>query len=206
VDDRRLDASAARDLAAIVLAGGAGRRLGGIDKPGLVVGGRSMAGTVVSAATHAGAASVIVVGPVRADLAAPGVSFTSEEPAGGGPLPALRAGLRLVAEPWVLLLAGDLPFLTWQVLGLIVAAARSAGGAVLGDDDGRPQWLASCWQTGELRAALDSYVGNSLHGVLSSLPYAEVTMATRDGAPPCWIDCDTPEDLAAIRSLTGDPG
>ncbi len=165
-----------------------------------------MVETVVSAATRAGARSVVVVGPVRAELAAPGVSFTSEEPAGGGPLPALRAGLRLVSEPWMLLLAGDLPFLTSEVLELIVAAARPAGGAVLGDDGGRPQWLASCWQTGELRAALGSYMGNSLRGVLSSLPYAEVTMATQAGALPCWTDCDTPEDLATIRSLTGDPG
>jgi molybdenum cofactor guanylyltransferase len=188
---------AAHAVAAVVLAGGAGRRLGGVDKPSVVVGGRSLAASVVAAAISAGVSRAVVVGPVRADLAALGVSFTTEEPPGGGPVPALRAGLELVSEPWVLLLAGDLPFLTGRVLGELVAARP----AVLFDDSGRPQWLVSCWRMADLRTALGSYAGSSLRGLLSSLPYSEVTVAVEAGGPPCWMDCDTYEDLAAARSF-----
>jgi len=210
MDDRETgdagSAVAARDrspelLAAVVLAGGAGRRLGGVDKPAIMVGGRPLLGSVVEAAVLAGAGRIVVVGPARPGF--PVVSFTSEEPAGGGPVPALRAGLALVSEPVMLLLAGDLPFLDAGVLRGLAASARdgTGDGAVLVDDSGRAQWLASCWGTAGLRAALESYSGDSLRGLLSSLNYAELAPAPEAGAPPWWLDCDTPEDLAAARSL-----
>ena len=106
----------------IVLAGGRGARLGGRDKPSLVVGGRTLLadkpglvvggtliGAVVAAGTEAGARQVIVVGPPRAGL--DGVSFVTEQPPGAGPVPALRRGLAEARPRWVAVLAADLPFL-----------------------------------------------------------------------------------------------
>ena len=186
-------------LAAVVLAGGAARRLGGADKSSFVVGGRMLLASVVEAAVSAGASRVVVVGPVRGGLIEP-VSFITEEPAGGGPVPALRAGLGLVSEPWVLLLASDLPFLTGQVLRELAAA----GPAVVVDGEGRPQWLTSCWPTSDLRTALSSYEGNSLRDLLAPLRYAEAAVPAGAGVAPCWLDCDTPEDLAVARSWAGD--
>ncbi|NUW41709.1 molybdenum cofactor guanylyltransferase [Nonomuraea rhodomycinica] len=103
---------------AVVLAGGEARRLGGADKPGLVVGGRTLLERVAGAVSGAG--RVVVVGPAR-DL--PGVVFTQEDPPGGGPVPALRAGLREVTAPRVVLLAADLPFLTPPHISALLAAA-----------------------------------------------------------------------------------
>jgi molybdopterin-guanine dinucleotide biosynthesis protein A len=74
---------------ALVLAGGAARRLGGTDKPALAVGGRMLLDRVLAAC--AAARTTVVVGP-RRPTARP-VLWTREEPAGGGPLPALAAGL-----------------------------------------------------------------------------------------------------------------
>ncbi|MGH3739543.1 MAG: molybdenum cofactor guanylyltransferase, partial [Micromonosporaceae bacterium] len=75
--------------AAIVLAGGAARRLGGADKPGLAVAGRSLLSRVLDAV--ADAYPRIVVGPPRQ---LPGdVILTREQPPGGGPVAALAAGL-----------------------------------------------------------------------------------------------------------------
>lgn len=187
-------------FAAIVLAGGQGERLGGADKPGLRIGGRSMLATVVGVAVSAGAQAVVVVGPRRPGLG-PLVRFTSEQPPGAGPVPALRAGLRLVTASWLLLLAADLPFLRAEHLRALVEAAsradgrESAGSAVLADPSGSAQWLVSAWRTADLRAALAGYRGDSLHGVLAPLRPAEVTIATGGGPPP-WLDCDTPGDLA----------
>ncbi|RJL36059.1 molybdenum cofactor guanylyltransferase [Bailinhaonella thermotolerans] len=104
---------------AVVLAGGSARRLGGVDKPGLAVGGRTLLRRVVDAAGDAGRA--IVVGPEREGL--PGVLFTRERPPGGGPVPALRAGLDLCEADHVLLLAADLPFLAADHVALLRAAA-----------------------------------------------------------------------------------
>jgi molybdopterin-guanine dinucleotide biosynthesis protein A len=201
----------AESLAALVLAGGLARRLGGADKPGIAIGGRPMVTAVAAAAAGAGATHLVVVGPPRpglaGDLAAQGyavaVEFTTEQPPGAGPVPALRAGLRLVTAPWMFLLAADLPFLRDSHLRALLTAARGqrASGAMLVDDQGRPQWLASCWRAADL-AALAGYQGSSLGGVLGPLRPVEVILAS-DQAPP-WLDCDTPQDVAAARALGTD--
>jgi len=194
-------------LAALVLAGGQASRLGGADKPGIEVGGRTLLAAVAMAAAGAGAWHVVVVGPARPELAAalPGgarVDFTTERPAGAGPVPALRAGLTRVREPWLLLLAADLPFLRDSHLReLVEAAKRSGAGALLVDGDDRPQWLVSCWRTASLRTALAGYAGSSLGGLLGPLRAAHVAVAAGGEAPP-WQDCDTPEDVATARALT----
>ncbi len=57
-----------------------------------------------------------------------------------------------------------------------------------------------------LRAALAEYAGASLGGLLGPLAPVAVTLnpapAGRAGPErPPWLDCDTPEDLAAARRL-----
>lgn len=191
-----------------MLAGGQARRLGGRDKPGIRLGQRSLVGAVIAAASQAGASRVVVVGPERPELVdemagagGAGVEFTCERPAGAGPVPALRTGLDLITEPWLLLLAADLPFLTAAALRDLVGAAGPAGGAVVTDEQGRPQWLVSCWHAPDLRAALASYTGNSLRGLLAPLPHVDVAAVAEPGKPPYWLDCDTPEDLATAQRL-----
>ena len=203
----------ARTFDAVVLAGGRGTRLGGADKPGLVVGRRTLLGSVVSAVTEAGASRVVVVGPDRPAILRPGtggpgtgggrgrVSFTREEPPGGGPVAALRCGLAEVSAPDVVLAAADLPFLRpAHVTRLLAAlAGQGAPGVVLLDASGRPQWLAGCWQAAVLRAALGAYAGSSLRGVLGPLEPAALPDETAAGEPPPWLDCDTADDLRVAR-------
>ena len=196
------------DFDAVILAGGLGTRLGGADKPGLPVGSLTMAASVASAAVAAGASQVVLVGPSRADLAmicAPlpgGLTVVREEPPGAGPVPALRAGLTRVRAPWVALLAADLPFLRGADISSLLAAATpgTPAGVVLADAEAAPQWLAGCWQTAGLRAALLEYRGSSLRGLLGPLQPALIgpaAMPSRE--PPPWLDCDTPAELAAAR-------
>lgn len=78
--------------AAVVLAGGAARRMGGVDKPALPVGGRPMRDRVLAAV--ADAAPRVLVGPAGA--VPPGVRVTREDPPGGGPVAAAAAGLALL--------------------------------------------------------------------------------------------------------------
>ncbi|MGE5291685.1 MAG: molybdenum cofactor guanylyltransferase [Micromonosporaceae bacterium] len=187
----------------MVLAGGYARRLGGADKPGVTVGGRTLAASVLSAAAEA--SSVIVVGPERPELCElrpAGLRFVREEPPGGGPVAALRRGLAEVRESWVAVLAADLPFLRAQTLRALLVSGRDAAssaspssGAILVDADGRPQWLAGCWRTRALLAALATHRGSSLGGLLAPLRPVEFTVNLAAGEPPPWLDCDTPADI-----------
>lgn len=92
---------------AVVLAGGAAKRLGGADKPGLTVGGLTLLDRVLGACRGAG--TTVVVGG-RRETVRP-VVWAREEPPGGGPLAALGAGVRGVSARTVLVLSADLPFL-----------------------------------------------------------------------------------------------
>ncbi|MEU4632796.1 NTP transferase domain-containing protein [Micromonospora chalcea] len=96
--------------AAVVLAGGAARRMGGVDKPARPVGGRPMLHRVLAAVADAD--QRIVVGP--SGPVPGGVRTTREEPPGGGPVAAIAAGLALLdpGTTTVALLAADLPLLT----------------------------------------------------------------------------------------------
>ncbi|GAA1279124.1 hypothetical protein GCM10009677_36880 [Sphaerisporangium rubeum] len=190
---------------AVILAGGAASRLGGADKPAARVGDRTLIGHVASAVPHA--AHLVVVGPPRpASGLGPGRAvFVQESPPGGGPVPALRAGLAAVTAPWVALLAADLPFLRPEHVAGLLSAAGEAAGAVLVDDEGREQWLTGVWRTGTLRESLRAYEGRSLRGLLSPLHPVCLTLPVGDSALPPWFDCDTPSDLAAARRHHGGP-
>jgi molybdopterin-guanine dinucleotide biosynthesis protein A len=204
----------ARAFDAVVLAGGRGTRLGGADKPGLVVGQRTLLGSVVWAVTEAGASRVVVVGPQRPASGSPGargaeqVRYTREDPPGGGPVPALRRGLAEVSAPDVVLLAADLPFLRpVHVTRLLAAlAGPAARGAALLDASGQPQWLASGWPAAVLRTALEGYPGRSLRGVLGPMEPVLLPDETAAGEPPPWLDCDTADDLRVAQDWAARAG
>lgn len=180
---------------AVVLAGGGARRLDGADKPALLVGGRPLVAWVASAVPGAG--RLILVGPERPELA--GAIAVREDPPGGGPVPALRAGLAMVRAPWVAVLAADLPFFRAEHVDELRRRTRGAPGAVLEDDDGRPQWLAGVWRSADLLGALDTYGGDSLRGLMTPLGPARVRVPA--GRRPAWYDCDTPADVETASRM-----
>ncbi|RKE20260.1 molybdopterin-guanine dinucleotide biosynthesis protein A [Streptomyces sp. TLI_171] len=185
---------------AVVAAGGSGRRLGGVDKAALTVGGRPLLDRVLAAC--AGARQVLVVGPERPTERA-GVCWLREEPPGGGPVAAVAAALPAVSAPLVLLLAADLPFLDASAVGRLLAAVGAADdGAQLVDAGGRAQPLAAVYRTAALRGALAELgdpAGRPLRGLTDGLRLAAVP----DPAGASF-DCDTWAELAAARRRAGD--
>ncbi len=181
---------------ALILAGGAARRLGGCDKALLEVGGVPLLDRVLLATD--GAANTVVVGPPRATVRP--VRWTREEPAGGGPVAALAAGLVHITSDLVLLLAADLPFLDLVTTELLCAPLPAGQVGRLLVDESRPQWLCGAWRTDALREALVGIVvdGARLRDVLS--PLAALRVQSPEGAgPPPWTDVDTEDDLRRAR-------
>ncbi|MFF9814502.1 NTP transferase domain-containing protein [Streptomyces sp. NPDC014006] len=190
---------------AVVLAGGAARRLGGADKPGVRVGGRALLDRVLAAC--ADARTTVVVADPR-PTARP-VTWAREEPPGGGPLAALGAGLRHTAADRVLLLSADLPFLDRHTVARLLAALRatSVDGVLLSDPGGRDQPLVAAYRTGSLRRAL-TLVGTE-HGGLTGLPLRRLTALldlTRITDPVASFDCDTWDDIATARARIREHG
>ncbi|UQU65028.1 NTP transferase domain-containing protein [Couchioplanes caeruleus] len=188
-------------FAAVVLAGGAARRMGGADKAAIPVAGQSML-TRVLAAVH-DADPQVVVGRVPPDLPVQ-VASTTEDPPGGGPVAATAAGLALVPEgvSFTALLAADLPLLTGEAIDVLRLTVESAPlqGAVYRDAEGRRQTLCGVWRTTALREAVAKLAeergglhGASMHALLDHLRFIEVSW--RRPGPPPWFDCDTDDDL-----------
>lgn len=179
---------------AIVLAGGAGRRMGGADKAGVMVAGRPMLERVLTALRDAG--RIVVVGD-RRRTARP-VEWTREEPPGGGPVAALAAGLGSMAAELVAVMAVDLPLLGHDDVAALVAAAASRDGAIFVDGEGRDQPLAGVYRSEALRAALDhvsEHSGASVHALTSGLDLARIT------GDRAALDCDTPPDVERAESI-----
>ncbi|WP_095757117.1 DUF6457 domain-containing protein [Streptomyces xinghaiensis] len=137
---------------AVVLAGGAAKRLGGADKPGLRVGGRPLLDRVLDACPDA--AGTVVVGSRRPTVRP--VRWTFEQPPGGGPLAALDAGVRHVTAPVVLALSADLPFLTADTVRALLTALDAPyteAGADAGTGTGAGAGIAAAAETGPDREA-----------------------------------------------------
>jgi molybdopterin-guanine dinucleotide biosynthesis protein A len=189
-------------FAAVVLAGGRAARLGGQAKPQLEVGGRTMLSIVLAAV--AGAEPRVVVGPPQPVPG--GVVLVREQPPGGGPVPALRAGLAAVTEDVVALLAADLPFLTAELVDGLRERLTGDGVLVI-DPTGRDQLLLGVWRTAALRAAVADTSGpTSMRAVLAPLAVRRYRPPVHAGRPEPWTDCDTPAELARARARVPHPG
>lgn len=196
---------------AVVLAGGAARRLSGADKPGLRVGGRALLDRVLAACD--GARSTVVVADPR-PTARP-VTWAREDPPGGGPLAALAAGLRRTAAEHVVVLSADLPFLAGPTVGRLLStlAAGDADGVLLTDADGRDQPLVAAYRAPALRRELAALARERAERAagpdLTGLPLRRLTGALRLTRLPNAVasfDCDTWDDIATARARIREHG
>ncbi|MEU3931367.1 NTP transferase domain-containing protein [Streptomyces sp. NPDC029044] len=190
---------------AVVLAGGAARRLGGADKPGVRVGGRPLLDRVLAAC--ATARTTVVVAAPR-PTARP-VTWAREDPPGGGPLAALDAGLRHTTAEHVVVLSADLPFLDETTVDRMLSTLRTSGrdGVLLTDPGGRDQPLVAAYRAPRLREELALLAGR--HGALAGLPLRRLTAEldlTRISDPVASFDCDTWDDIATARARIREHG
>ncbi len=179
-----------------MLTGGAGVRLGGADKASLEVGGTTLLERALDAL--ADVAEVVVVGP-EVPTSRP-VTFTREDPAGGGPAAGLLAGMRvlgrLTTPTWVVVLAVDMPLVSADTVRRLLTAA-AGDGAVLVDNAGREQYLCAAYAADALaragRSAGDEH-GLSMRRLTSGLDLVTVPAVGPEGQ-----DVDAWEDVVAVR-------
>jgi molybdopterin-guanine dinucleotide biosynthesis protein A len=182
-------------LAAVILVGGTGERLGGVDKASLEVGGATLLERALVATLAA--TDVVVVGD-PAPTSRP-VTWTREDPPGGGPGAGLLAGLDAFRTPpdAVCVLAVDMPRVTAATVARLIWVVESwpdVDGAALVDAQGARQTLAGVYRYAALMAARppdrSQEQGLSVRRLIGTLRVADVP-AIGDEAR----DVDTWEDL-----------
>ena len=201
--------------AAAVLAGGASRRMGR-DKATLPVDGVALAATVLAAAARVASPVVLVApdghparrlaadpGPAGAGRAG-GVALVADP--GEGPLAALAAALAALGDEHVLVLAGDHPGLSVELLAHLAAlAARGEAEAVACRRGFRLEPLVAVYRRVPTLAAARARLagppaGRSLLGLLDdlrTLVVEEPEWGALDPAGRSFVDLDDPADLAA---------
>ena len=181
---------------AIIVAGGAGTRLGGASKPDLTVAGQTLLERTLDAVS--GTRGVVVVGGPRVE----GVSWTVEDPPGSGPAAAVAAGVASLADGaalWTVVLGVDTPLAADAVARLIAARDDGSDGAWLVDAEGREQPLLAIYRTEVLAARCEGTLANTS---LRRLTTGMDMVAVRD-AEGLSRDLDTWDDARFWKEQLG---
>ncbi len=175
----------------VVLAGGAARRMGGIDKGLVPWAGEPL--VVYALRLMAGLPQILIsANRSLARYQAFGYEVvTDDQDDFGGPLIGLRQALRRAVHPWTASLPVDCPRLPADILQRLWRA-RVAGGVVAARSPHGPEPLV-CLMPTALLTTLDVYVS---HGGRRAQDWFQ-------GVPHAWLDltaaealnCNSPEDL-----------
>ncbi len=184
-------------LGAVVLTGGSGSRMGGVDKASIELDGVTLLERALAATMTA--VEVVVVGD-QVPTSRP-VTWTREDPKGGGPAAGLLAGLDRFLRPpdLVAVLAVDMPRVSPGTFArLVEALGPTYDGALLLDETGKRQQLCAVYRFGALQRVrphdVEQEHGLPVHRLLSALALVEVPAAGGEAD-----DVDTWLDLRTLR-------
>lgn len=202
--DRSFESEGNSNLSAVILAGGAGSRLGGVDKAMLRFEGETLLARIIQALSSVVSEIVIVGQPRNLNInSGIPVTWTLEDPPGGGPLAGLAAGVEKLQaggpEQWFFALACDQPFAERAIDPLLAAAqvASPDTDGIMGiDQNQRTQALTAIYRkvaVEERLAALGSPEGLPMRALVRDLSLEAVTLPV--GASQ---DVDTDADLREL--------
>lgn len=189
------------DATGAILAGGAGKRLGGVQKAFIEIDGEPIIARTLRLFRSLFAETILI-----ANDAAPydglGVPVIGDEIPGKGAPGGLHAALGAASTGWVFLVACDMP-LVREALVRAMATRRREGDAVLCRADDRLQTTCAFYGPA-CRPALDTLLRTgdpSFRDMLAGLRIAELPEAELSAIDPdhaSFRNINTPEDLAAL--------
>lgn len=184
---------------AVILAGGAGIRIGG-DKPKRMLAGRSLLDHAISQARNWSGEIALAVREEH-QAAGVGLRFILDAPGLEGPLAGLAAALRFAGQERagaVLTLPADMPFLPSD-LGNRLGSAIEGHAAAIACSDGRLHPVCGLWRI-ECFERLASYAATgrrSLHAFAEHVGFAAVEWPTVPIDP--FFNINSADDLAAAE-------
>ncbi len=190
----------APDVAAVVLAGGRARRLGGLDKPLLEVGGAAILSRVIDTIRMDVEAIAISGNGDLARFAAFGLPVLTDGPfQGEGPLAGVLAGMDWasgIGASILLTVPGDTPFIPHGLPGALAPPPACAA------SNGQPHHLVALWPIAcrdDLRRLLSSPGRRDIAHFASLIGMRRVDFPSARWDP--FLNVNTPEDLAKARAI-----
>ncbi|WP_279600594.1 molybdenum cofactor guanylyltransferase MobA [Methylobacterium sp. J-077] len=196
----------AAPILGLILAGGLGRRMGGVDKPLLELGSRTLLARVVERLGPQCPAGLVLSanGDPERFAGFPGAVLPDPVPGRPGPLAGLLAGLDFAAAhrpavTHVLSAPGDAPFLPGDLAERLRAALGSAEIA-LAASGGREHYTVALWPVGlraDLRRALVERDERRVGAFVARHGAATASWPTQPLDP--FLNLNAPDDMAAAE-------
>lgn len=188
---------------AIILAGGQGRRLGGVDKARLQIGEKAIIESQLELLCRK-FEGVIISSGVKGRYVYPGVQEVVDEQMRCGPLMGLYCGLRESEQERNFVTGCDMPYLHEQVIQLLVEESRGEVEAVVAVVNGERQPLMAVYHRralGKIGKCLDrgEYKFMSLLSELEVKEIDEERIRRVDGELKSFFNINTEADLNAIE-------
>jgi len=189
---------AANDVTGIVLAGGQGRRMGGVDKGLVEFRGAPMVAAVLARLAPQVGAIVVNANQNAQAYAALGHRVVPDAVGGfAGPLAGLHAGLAAAATPWAVTVPCDSPFLPLDLVGRLGSGALAGNAEIaVARTFDQPHPVFALVRT-TLRAHLDGFLaggGRKIDAWYASLSVVEVPF---DDDADAFRNINTRDELAS---------
>lgn len=182
-------------VTALILAGGRATRMGGIDKTALVVDGETIFARQVRVVAPRVAEILISVG-AEPNEDRQGLRTVTDAVAGAGPLAGVLAGAQACATPWLLVVAGDMPYLDGTLIDRMIGAASDDFDAVGIRIDGLPEPLFCLLRVAAARAAIERRFAEGKRKASELLTSSGLRVAWIEGIDRAALtNINTPDDL-----------
>ena len=194
----------------VILAGGKGSRLGGVNKALLEVGGRTNIERVLGALGPLCNELILVANdPALARL--PNVHVVLDRDPHAGVLPALAQGLESARAELAVVVACDMPFLSRDLLREQVRRCTEVD-VVIPLIDGRPEPMHAVYRRDTCLAAIQAALGAGERRMVSFLDQlrverlSEAELTAFDPQLLSFFNTNTPEDLHRARQMAATTG
>lgn len=189
------------DVTAIVLCGGAGSRLGALDKTLVPVLGRPLVSYTVDGLAPQVGRVVLSCGRDTAPYASLGYDVVADGQPGDGPLGGVASALSAVESDWVLIHPGDTPFPDHGLVARLGPTADARGVAV--PQTGRQRQHLVLLLSRAMAEALVGYYASGGRAVRLWLDEHAVESVDMSDVADSFFNVNTPVDLAACEERLG---
>jgi len=201
------DAQAANrsaDVTGLILAGGQGRRMGGLDKGLVAFAGEPMIARVLRALAPQVGQVIINANRSRTDYEAFGCTVIPDA-AGGypGPLAGMAAGLGAIESDWLLTVPCDSPLLPATLCERMIKAAMAQGAEIAIASDGERCHPVFALIARGLGPSLDAFLAGDERKILRWMHRHRLIEVDFSDCPRRFSNVNTEEELRALEARLG---
>lgn len=184
------------EITAVILAGGRGDRMGGLDKGLLRLDGKALVRHLIDRLQPQVHAILINANRHLEQYRTFGCPVIEDRLAGfAGPMAGIASALREIRTAYLLVVPCDTPTLPGDLARRLADAANAAGKQIAVAHDGTQLQLAHLLLPASAQAGIDAWLASGRRSIRGWLEQQEFVLADFSDRPQAFDDIDSPADL-----------